>query len=192
METLKQGEFYSIKRFDREDYLDNFELINGLMTRVFSSHEGYNDFYDYDEALEYINEKNTDFFMEEFLIPKLYVLFDEQNNTPVSFALYSHDKERDDWHLEFISTHKDYSNMGYAEAIFKSSAKDLINTEYPRISSVVAKNNKSSLALHNAIGGTIGIGFVKEEIENNRYSFLFELKNMSKQDAKKVVDDIVF
>ena len=192
METIKKGQFYSIKKFDRNDYLSNFEYINTVMTRIFSSREGNNKFYDYDEALEYMNELNSNFFMEEFLIPKLYLLVDEKSGSPISFALYSHDKERDDWHLEFISTHKDYSGMGFAEALFKASAKDLTSTKYPKISSVVAKNNKPSLALHNAMAGVKGIEFACEPIDSDRYSFFFNLKNMDKSDAKKVVDDLVF
>lgn len=192
MKTIKNGKFYSIRCFEREDYLKNFDELNEFMTRIFSSHEYGNSSYDYQEAIEEINEKNQDFFAEEFLIPRLYVLFDEENRAPVSFALYSHDDERDDWHLEFIATHEDYKQMGFAEAILKASAKDLMTTEYPRISSVVAKSNGPSLALHDAVGSAEGIKLFSEPIEGNRISFLFDLKNMNKENASKDVDETVF
>ena len=138
------------------------------------------------------NEKNADFFAEEFLIPRLYVLFDEENQRPVSFALYSHDEERDDWHLEFVATHKEQSGYGYGEAIIKASAEDLVKTEFPKITSVVAKTNKNSLALHEAIGKLSGIGYYYEPIEGDRLSFEFDLRNMNKTQVKEDVDEVVF
>ena len=192
METIKKGKFYSIKRFDKEDYFKNFDEINGYMTRIFSSHETNNDEFDYDEALENINEKNADFFAEEFLTPRLYVLFDEENKKPISFALYSHDDERNDWHLEFVATHSEHSGEGYGQAIIKASAQDLVKTEFPRITSVVAKTNKHSLQLHEVIGRLNGVGYYFEPIEGERFSFEFDLQNMNKTQAKNDVDEIVF
>lgn len=217
MEEIKSGKFQQICRFDKDDFLCNNEKINNIMLAILSSHEAKDDNFNVQKAKDYVNELNLDIMTKDFLEVRLYVLWDKNENVPLSFALFSQDETRDDWHLEYISTHNDYHGMGYAESLFLYAAKDIANTEFPYISSVVNEDNYASLHLHEAISNYKGIktfsskmdyedelydaydeeeynGFDyydTEESCSNRISFLFDVRELQKQDKLESVDDVV-
>ncbi len=190
MKKIFNGKVYSVKRVDKDEFLENSEAINKFMMRIIASHEYENKNYDFDEAKQMLDDLNVDLFTKEYLDVKLYMLKNEIDDEDVCFALYSHDETRDDWHLEFIATHSDYSGCGYGQALFKVSAKDLSKTEFPEISSVVAKNNKASLRLHNDIGDIEGIKMYCDELDDDRYAFVFDIKNLNKENNEE--EDCLF
>ena len=217
MKTIKKGNIHTIARFDREDFLNHNEDINDLMLKILATYETANDAYNIKDAKRDLEDLNVDIFTKDYLQVRLYVLLDEQTGTPLCFALYSQDKTRDDWHLEFISTNKEYCGMGYAEAVFLASAKDISKTDLPYISSVVNEDNYASLALHDALGDIEGVKLSSCKMDNedelfdeymdnetdyddysseqkgyaNRISFLFDVKGLQKQDNFDVIDDII-
>ena len=217
MKNIKNGQIHKVCCFDKKDFIEHNEEINNMMLSILVSHENKDDSFDINESKDYINELNVDILTNDFLQARLYVLLDEKNGIPISFALYSQDQTRDDWHLEFISTNKDYCGMGYAEAIFLISAKDIANTKFPYISSVVNEENLASLQLHEALSKIKGIKLQSAKIDNedelydsyqddnsdydnyetqshtysNRISFLFDVKSLKDQKKLKNVDDIV-
>ena len=190
MEKIFNGKVYSVKRVDKDEYMENAETINKFMMCIIASHEYENKNYNFEEAKQMLDDLNVDLFTKEYLDAKLYMLKNEIDDEDVCFALYSHDETREDWHLEFIATHSDYSGCGYAQALFKVSAKDLSKTPYQEISSVVAKNNRASLRLHNDIGGIDGIKMYCNQLDEDRYTFLFDVKDLNK--VKTEEDDCLF
>ena len=153
MKNIKKEQIHTIRRFDRRDFLNKNEEINQIMFRVLSSHESNDDGFDIEQSKEYIADLNLDILTKDYLKVRLYVLMDKVDNVPLCFGLFSKDRTRGDWHLEFISTNKDYCGMGYAEALFLHAAKDIANSKNPYISSVVNEDNYADYAIKQNISG---------------------------------------
>ena len=179
MKVIKDFGVYSLYCFEKEEYLDDYDKLNKFMYRILASRENIDDNYDEEDAREQIDDINSVFFTKEYLKAKVYFLFNKVDKTPVSFAIYSHDEERGDWHLEYISTHAEYSNMGIGCSLMKLSANDLKSTEWPTITSVVNKKNDASLSMHNSFAGTKGVKISCEELDEDRYTFEFDIKNIN-------------
>ena len=56
--------------------------------------------------------------------------------------------------------------MGYAEKIFLNAAKDISNSEFPYISSVVNEDNYASMQLHEAFSRKKGVKTFSEEMDS--------------------------
>ena len=217
MKNIKKEQIHTIRRFDRRDFLNKNEEINQIMFRVLSSHESNDDGFDIEQSKEYIADLNLDILTKDYLKVRLYVLMDKVDNVPLCFGLFSKDRTRGDWHLEFISTNKDYCGMGYAEALFLHAAKDIANSKNPYISSVVNEDNYASLALHDALGRQKGIKIFSQKMDNddelydeymndnfdyddysenhkgysNRLSFLFDVSALKNQEECEESDDVI-
>ena len=215
MKGIKKGKIHSITRFDRDDFLKNCEEINNLMLRILLSREEKDDGFDMQESKDFLHNLNADILTKEYLQVRLYLLVDEKTNTPLSFALFSQDETREDWHLEYIVTHKEYSKVGYAEHLFSYAARDIAKSEFPYISSVVNEDNEASLKLHEAFSRKKGVKTSCEEIDNsdelfdefiddnpeytdyntqitgysNRISFLFDVRNFKM--VKNSEDEVI-
>ena len=216
MKNIIKKQIHSVCRFDREDFLNNNQEINDLMLRILLSHETDNEDFDIQQSKDFLHNINADILTKEFLKVRLYMLLDHKTNTPISFALFSQDKKREDWHLEYISTNKEYCGIGYAEKLFMYAAKDIATTKYPYISSVVNEDNFASLALHDAVGNQKGIKLQSAEMDDadelydsyvddnldygdysqtngyaNRISFLFDVSELKSQAELENDDEII-
>lgn len=166
MENILKKKIYSVCRFDKKDFLENNQEINDLMLRILVSHETNDDNFNMQKSKDYIQDLNLDIMTKDYVDVRLYMLLDEKNNVPVCFALFSQDNTRDDWHLEYISTNKEYCERGFAENLFMCAAKDIANTEFPYISSVVNEDNYASNSLHEAISKKDGIKAYYDTIDD--------------------------
>ena len=217
METIKKGKIHKIVRFDKDDFVNNNNDINDMMLSILASYETQNDNYNIDSAKRDLAELNLDILTKDYLDVRLYLLLDEKKGMPLSFALFSQDNTRDDWHLEFISTNKEYRGIGYAEALFLASAIDISKTDLPYISSVVNEENFASLALHDALGDIDGVKLSSCKIDNedelideymdnetdyddysveqkgyaNRISFMFDVKGLQNQKDFEDIENVI-
>lgn len=217
MKNIVKKQIHSVCRFDKEDFINHNQDISNMMLYVLSSHETDNDNFNIQKSKDFIADLNLDILTKDYLNVRLYILLDEKNSLPISFALFSQDETRDDWHLEFISTNKNYCGMGFAENLFMYAAKDIASTEYPYISSVVNEDNFASLLLHEAIGSKDGIKVQSTKLDNdeelydeymdenydydcysteqkgysNRLSFLFDVSALKNQDNLDIDDEVI-
>ena len=190
MKKIYDGNGCVIERVDKDEYMSNSEEINRFMMRLIASHEYDNNDYDFEEAKQMLEDLNLNLFTNESLDVKLYMLKSKVNNDDICFALYSQDETRDDWHLEYIVTHSDYAGCGFAKALFDASVRDLAKTGLTEISSVVAKNNKASLRLHDDIADIAGIKMYCDELDEDRYAFVFDVKDINKNKMEE--EDCLF
>ena len=192
METVKKEKVFSIDCYHKNDYLTSSEEINREMLRVVASYEYNNNNYDFDDAEEYLRDLNNDFFTNDNIDVRLYVLNNNIDKMPVCFALFSHDKERNDWHLEYICVNEEFSGSGFAGLLLKVCAKDIAKTEFPLITSVVKKTNEASIGLHNSLAKIPGVEFSCCELDSHRYSYSIGLQKIKNGAIEKDVEEIMF
>lgn len=190
MEVLNETKAFKVIKYEKVDFTQDFENMNGQMLRILASHEKSD--FDYEKAKQYIYDKNTDFFLNPNLDGKLYVLYSKLEDKPIAFALFSHDKVRYDWHLEYICTNKEYTNIGFAEALLKVCAKDLSKTDVEFMSSVINKNNDASLAMHNRFVKSLGLPIDVSDIGDNRYAYTISISELKNKDIKEDVKELIF
>ena len=185
METIKKAGVFSINCYNKQDFFDDLENINFQMASVMSSYENTN--LNFEDANQQLTDLNTDLVVNDFLNVKLYVLYSNLENKPVGFALFSHDDERNDWHLEFISTHADYAGEGLGEGLLKTACADLSKTQFKEMSSIVNRSNTSSIAMHRSLMNSANIEGFEEDLDENRLLFQYNISKLQK--SEKVDED---
>ena len=190
MENIKNKGYFKIVRFDKDDYINNFDEINTQMLRIVSSHEKSG--FDYEEAKQNLADLNNDLFLSLLWDTKLYVVIDTREDNPVSFALFSHDQQRADWHLEYICTHEEYTNAGIAEGLLKMATIDLSKTEYKQITSTVNKSNHASLAMHDRFANSTNIDLSREWVDEDRVLYVFDTSKLDENQLKDEAEDLIY
>ena len=192
METIEDKDVFSVECYHKNDYVDDLDEINNLMLGVVASYEYNNENYDFDEAKQYLYDLNNDFFQNDNIDARLYVLKNKMEERPVCFALFSHDNERNDWHLEYVCTHQECSGMGFAELLLKICTKEIAKTDFPTITSVVKKTNEPSIRLHNSLARVSGIEFSCCELDDYRYSYSIGFQKIKNDSINKDIDEMMF
>ena len=186
METIKKAGVFSVNLYDKQDFFKDLENINVQMASVLSSYENNTNF-NFEDAGQQLADLNTDLIVNDFLNVKLYVLYSNLENRPVGFALFTHDEERNDWHVEFICTHADFAGEGLGEGLLKIACQDLSKTDFKEVSSIVNKTNTSSIAMHRTFINSSNIRGYEEDLDEDRLLFQYDISNLQK--AEKADED---
>lgn len=148
------------KSGDEEKQLDK---INDLISKMFQ------------------DDSNSSVYILEKLLP-------DKKVQPLSFIIYSTGRTDDkNAQMELIYTNKRTLNAGYAEMLVLNSFKDLIESGYESVTSIVAEDNVPSLNFNQKILKKFVEGKAYNR-ENGTYGYSFDLsklKEQSKEDLCK-------
>lgn len=188
MKEMKLNKLYSVYCYDKDDYFANNKDVNDSCLGIISSHESNNASYDFDKAREYLENLNYNMYLDN-MDTRIYVL--KREGEPVSFALYNKIENTNDWVLELIYTHSEYTTLGLGTVLLRSSACDLRNNGAENIHTTVAKNNDASFNLHKSFSKVEGVKTSVDDVDN-RLKFMFNIKEMKTDKTKDEAEEILF
>ena len=188
MKEMKLNKLYSVYCYDKDDYFTNNKDVNDSCLGIISSHESNNASYDFDKAREYLENLNYNMYLDN-MDTRIYVL--KREGEPVSFALYNKIENTNDWVLELIYTHSEYTTLGLGTVLLRSSACDLRNNGAENIHTTVAKNNDASFNLHKSFSKVEGVKTSVDDVDN-RLKFMFNIKEMKTDKTKDEAEEILF
>lgn len=174
----------TIKQFDTEDFKKNPQYFSDVINCVSASWEYANDDYDIDQAKDVLSKWNEMFFGLEEDDGRLFVLFQTSSGItmPVGFAIFSKSNIPNAFHLEIISTHYDYTGMGYAQALLKASARSLRGEGCKQITSIVNNSNIASQSLHESFARQKGVDLYCNNLGFGE-EYVFDISNISQKSA---------
>lgn len=189
MEKFKISQLHNVKVYDSKDYIEFNKDVNDSFMNILSSHEYNNASYDINKAREYVEDLNYKMFLDN-LDTRIYVMY--RQDQPVTFAIYNRVENTNDWHLELIYTHDEYTKLGLASALLRFSAGDLLSRyDAENITTVVAKNNFASMNLHESFSKVNGVKAYVEDADS-RYGFTFDIRNMQAGKVKEETNEMLF
>ena len=178
MEIAKELNGFWVEHYSKEDIKNNMESLNKDMTRIIASYETSPSF-DYYGALDDLNDKMSDFLIDDFADAKLYFLRNKVSNKVVSFALFSKDETKESIHLEIIYTHKAHRGAGFGGVLLKSACQDLQKRGINLVTSTVENKNKSSIEMHNTFGENENVELYRNDIIYGRTEFEMDISKIN-------------
>ena len=181
-EIVNKNDIIIIRKFDRDDFIKNPEFMNEAMNIILASYEKSNEQYNETQAMELLDNFNADFFLEEDNDGKVYILYirEKQNGfaMPVGFVIYSKSNLEKSQHVEYITTHTDYTSCGYGEYLLTQSAKDLARCGYKNITSIVNKDNHASHRMHQRFCEDNNISLIVDNVDF-RKEYIMNIENIN-------------
>ncbi len=187
-EVINKNNIIIVKQFDRDDFINKPELMNESMNTILASYESNNEQYNETQAMELLNGFNSDFFIDEDNNGKMYILYIRETSNgylmPISFVIYSKSNLEKSQHVEYITTHSDYTSCGYGEYLLTQSAKDLAKLGYKNITSIVYKDNQASHRMHQRFCKDNNISLIVDNVDF-RKEYIMNIEHIN----TKSIDD---
>ncbi|MGN1222104.1 MAG: GNAT family N-acetyltransferase [Christensenellales bacterium] len=189
MREFEVSKSHNIKVYDSKDYVDKNKEVNDSFINILSSHEYNNESYDVNKARDYVEDLNYKMYLSD-LDTRIYVF--SLDNQPASFAIYNRIEHTDDWVLELIYTHSEYTTLGLATYLLRFSAKDLKeNFDAKKINATVSKNNYASMNLHESFSKVDGVKTASEDC-GSRIKYCFDISEMKSNKNKSNEQELLF
>lgn len=189
MEQFKISALHDLKVYNSSDYIEKNKEVNDSFLSIIASHENTNAGYDVNKAREYIEDLNYKMFLDD-LDTRIYILHSDGH--PVSFALYNRIEKTNDWIMELIYTHSEYTTLGLATALLRLSAKDLSQRfDAENIHTTVSKKNYASMYLHDSFSKVEGVKVSTDNVDS-RIKFRFNIKELKNTENKSKETELLF
>ena len=179
MKNIENTNLYSVRLYDKNDYVEDFDQINFELTKILMTHENGN--FGIEESQAELQRLTDDIFYCEDVDTKIYVLYHNLDERPISFALLTHDETRYDWHMELICTDANYCGLGYGTELFNAVAKDISKTKSKTLSSIIERENEASIAIHEGFAKKNNVENHVLWLDNDRLLYEYNLREFNKE-----------
>ena len=188
MKEFEIAKSHVMKVYDNTDYVEKNKEVNDCFVNILSSYEYDNESYDINKARDYVEDLNYKMYLSD-LDTKIYIFYLEGH--PVTFAIYNRIEHTDDFMLELIYTHSDYTTLGFATYMMRFAAKDLKERYNAKnIHTVVAKKNNPSLYLHKSFSKVDGVKTASEDC-GSKYKFRFDISELKTNKSKSEESELI-